>query len=126
MPASCANALRPTIALFACTGSSVSCERSWLASNSCSVCDARVVGQAIVTDAKRHHDFFERRVARALADAVDRALDLPHAALDGGQAVGDGEPEVVVAVRAEHGLVRVRHARGESPRRTRAISSGVA
>ena len=44
--------------------------------------DARVVGQAILPHAQRHHDLFERRVAGALADAVDRALDLPHAALE--------------------------------------------
>ena len=34
MPASCANALRPTMALFDWTGSSVIFESSWLASNS--------------------------------------------------------------------------------------------
>ena len=32
MPASCANALRPTIALLACTGSVVSVASSWLVS----------------------------------------------------------------------------------------------
>ena len=35
-----------------------------------------------------HHDFFERGVAGALADAVDRALDLPRARPAGRQAVG--------------------------------------
>ena len=111
MPASCANALRPTIALFAWTGSLVSCDSSWLVSNSALGLDPRVVRQAVLADAQRHHELFERRVAGALADAVDRALDLAHAALDGREAVGDREPEVVVAVRAEDGAVGVRHAR---------------
>ena len=125
MPASCANALRPTIALLACTGSSVSFDSSWLVSNSAGDWIAGVVRQAILPDAQRHHDLFERRVAGALADAVDRALDLPHAALDGREAVGDRQPEVVVAVRAEDRLVGVRHAREISAKNSR-ISSGVA
>src|SRR5665213_2428429 len=37
MPASCANALRPTIALFACTLSPVSIVSSWLDSKSAAV-----------------------------------------------------------------------------------------
>ena len=110
MPASCANALRPTIALFAWTGSLGERESSWLVSNSACERIAGVVRQAVGPDAQRHHDLFERRVAGALADAVDRALDLAHAALDRRQAVGDGEAEIVVAVRAEDGAVGVRHA----------------
>ena len=56
-----------------------------------------------------HHDLFERRVAGPLAEAVDRAFDLPAPGLDRGQAVGDGQAQVVVAVRADDGLVDVRH-----------------
>ena len=41
-------------------------------------------GQAVVVEAglERHDDLLERGVAGALADAVDRALDLPGAGLD--------------------------------------------
>src|SRR5207237_9102201 len=39
----------------------------------------------------RHHDLFERRVARTLPQAVDRALDLPCAVRDAGQRLGDRE-----------------------------------
>ena len=98
------------MALLAWTGSSASFESSWLVSNSFVRLDARVVRIAVLADAHRHHDLFERGVAGALADAVDRALDLPDAALNGREAVGDGEAEVVVAVRAEDRLVGVRHA----------------
>src|SRR5690606_3555970 len=35
-------------------------------------------------------------------DAVDGAFDLPRTAFDGGQRVGHGQAQVVVAVRAEH------------------------
>ena len=72
--------------------------------------DGRVERQAVGAHAGRHHDLFERRVAGALADAVDRALDLPRAGGDRRERVGDGKPEVVVAVRAERRLGRVRHA----------------
>ena len=58
-----------------------------------------------------HDDLFQRGVARALADAVDGALDLPDAGGNRGMRVGDGQAEVVVAMRAEHGAVRVRHPR---------------
>jgi hypothetical protein len=43
-------------------------------------------------------DLFEGRIAGALADAVDGALDLPRPAFDAGQRVGDGHAEVVVAM----------------------------
>ena len=36
-------------------------------------------GSTSLRDVHRHHDFFERGIARTLADAVDRALDLANA-----------------------------------------------
>ena len=48
-----------------------------------------------------HDDLLERRVAGALAEAVDRDLDLAGAGLDGGERVRGREPEVVVAVDAD-------------------------
>ena len=47
---------------------------------------------------QQHHDLLQRAVAGALADAVDGALDLPGAREDARVGVGDGQPEVVVAV----------------------------
>ena len=64
----------------------------------------------IVPRAERHDDFFERAVARPFADAVDRAFDLARPGFDGGEAVGHGQSEVVVAMDADDGLVDVRHA----------------
>ena len=98
------------MALLAWTGSSVSSDSSWLLEKSSSLRIAVSYGSRSLADAERHHDLFERRVAGPLADAVDRALDLAHAALNGREAVGDGQAEVVVAVRAEDGLVGIRHA----------------
>jgi hypothetical protein len=63
----------------------------------------------IVSHVQRHDDLFERSVACALADAVDCNLDLPRAVLHGRQAVGDGQPEVVVAVDADHRVFDARH-----------------
>ena len=58
---------------------------------------------------QRHHDFFERAVAGALADAVDRAFDLPRAGDDGRQAVGHRHAEIVVAVHRQADLVDAAH-----------------
>ncbi len=55
---------------------------------------------------QEHHDLLERAVARALADAVDRAFDLPGPGDEAGVRVGDREAEVVVAV---HGQDHVAH-----------------
>src|ERR1017187_1200358 len=46
-------------------------------------------------------DLFQGRIAGSFADAVDGALHLAGAGGDGGQRVGDGETEVVVAMRGE-------------------------
>ena len=58
---------------------------------------------------EQHHDLLERRVAGALADAVDRALDLAGAGAHAGKRVGDREAEVVVAVHRQHDVVQRRH-----------------
>jgi hypothetical protein len=53
--------------------------------------------------------FLERAVAGTLAEAVDRALDLPRAAdLDAGERVGDRHAEVVVAMHRPDRLVGIR------------------
>ena len=67
----------------------------------------------VAAGAQGHDDLFQRAVAGPFADAVDRALDLPGAGLDGGQAVGHGQAQVVVAVDADHRLVDVGHALAE-------------
>ena len=53
--------------------------------------------------AQRHDDLFQRGVAGPLAEPVDGHLDLSRAGLDGGQRVGRGQAEVVVAVDADDG-----------------------
>ena len=47
---------------------------------------------------EQHHDLLERRVPRALADAVDRALHLAASGPHAGERVGHRHAEVVVAV----------------------------
>jgi hypothetical protein len=51
----------------------------------------------------------ERRVAGALADAVDRALDLAAAGLEAGQRVRHCQTQVVVAVDRYDHVAQVRH-----------------
>ena len=41
-----------------------------------------ITAERILAHLEGHDDFFERRIARAFADAVDRALDLTRAILD--------------------------------------------
>ena len=71
--------------------------------------DVRVEGQEVLARLDRHHHLFERGVARAFADAVDREFHLAGAILDGGQGVRRAEPEVILAVEAHAALVDVRH-----------------
>ena len=53
---------------------------------------------------ERHHDLLQRGVPCPLPDAVDGHLDLAGPDLDPGERVGDGHPEVVVAVDREDAL----------------------
>src|SRR5581483_7274023 len=72
--------------------------------------DAVLEGHQILAHAHRHDDLFERGVAGALADAVDRAFDLPRPGGHGRQRVRGGQPQIVVAMHADHGAVNVAHA----------------
>ena len=49
-----------------------------------------------------HDQLLEGGIAGPLADAVDRALELPRAVLDGLKKVGHRQPEVVVAMHRDH------------------------
>ena len=69
--------------------------------------DAGFDAVEVTTGLHRHHDFLERRVPRTLSDAVDGALDLARSGADRRKAVCHGEPEIVVAVHADDGLVDV-------------------
>ena len=68
--------------------------------------DARGVDRAVLlveglAHLQDHRDLFQRAVAGALADAIDGAFDLARTAFDGGQRVGHGQAQVVVAMRTE-------------------------
>ena len=126
MPLSCAKAFRPTIALLYCTGNEVAFETSFEARVSMRGVDAGVVGQHVAAGLDRHDDLLERGVAGPLADAVDRAFDLPRAALDAGQRIGDRQAEIVVAMDGEDRLVGVRHALAHRRGTCSRYSSGVA
>ena len=116
MPASCAKALRPTIALFGCGQTPVSGRELRARRREQLGADAGLEAEHLAAHLERHHDLLERGVAGALADAVDRALDLARPGLHGGERVRDREPEVVVAVHRDD---RARHV----VRRAGAISS---
>ena len=74
-----------------------------------------VAAEVVASCRHRHHDFFERRVARPLAQAIDRALDLPGTLRDGGQAVGHGQAQVVVTVSTQDRLLDVGYVLLEVP-----------
>ena len=125
MPASCAKALAPTIALFGWTPTPMISVSSWLAGKRCSGVDAGRVGELVGAGLQDHDDLLERAVAGPLADAVDRALDLARAVLDGAERVGDGEAEIVVAVDADDGRLAER-ARDLSDERAVLLGDAVA
>ena len=106
MPASCAKAFSPTMALLGC-GPKVMMRGQQLAGGVEMLgVDAGFVREAVAAGLDGHDDLFERSVAGALADAVDGALDLPRAGLDGGQRIGHGQAQIVVAVDADDGAYR--------------------
>ena len=55
----------------------------------------------------RHNDLFQRCVPGALADSIDGAFHLARPVFNRGKAVGDGEPEVVVAVCTDRDAIRI-------------------
>ena len=65
-------------------------------------------GEEVAARADRHDDLLERGVAGALAEAVDRALDLACTGDHAGERVGDRHAEVVVAVRRHDVVARDR------------------
>ena len=69
----------------------------------------RLVMEVIAPRLDRHHDLFEGRVAGPLAQAVDGALDLASASVDGRQAVGNPQSQIVVTVVLKNGPIDVRH-----------------
>jgi hypothetical protein len=91
MPDSCAKALAPTMALLRWTGWPVSSVSRREVVDAPRV-DARVDTEIRRAHLQRHHDFFQRRIAGAFADAVDRALHLARAGADRGEAVGTARP----------------------------------
>ena len=72
--------------------------------------DAGRIGHDVVAHAHGHDDFFQRGVARALAQPVDRALDLAGACGDGCQRIGGRHAQIVMAVGRDRDRVDARHA----------------
>ena len=102
MPASCAKAFSPTMALLRGTGMPVMFDtrRDWSGTSRVVLMPVSSV-EEVVARPQRHHDFFQRAIAGAFADAVDGAFDLPRARDHGGEAVGHRQAEIVVAMHAE-------------------------
>ena len=67
--------------------------------------DAGLEGEAVVAGLHGHDDLFERAVAGALADTINSAFDLPGAGLHGGDGIGYGEAQVVMAMHADYGAI---------------------
>ena len=62
---------------------------------------------AVAAHIQGRGNLFKSRVAGPFADAVDGALHLARAGVDGGQRVGHRQAEIVVAVRGEHDALRI-------------------
>ena len=69
--------------------------------------DASAVGKHVITGADGHHHLFQRCVACALAQAVDRAFDLPRTTANSGQRIGHRHAQIIMAVGRENRLVRI-------------------
>ena len=109
MPLSWANAFRPTMALLNCTGKEVVAATSFDARVSIVEFDVGPVRQHVVAYPHRHHDFLERGIAGALANAVDGAFDLAGTGAHAGERVRHRHAEIVVAMHREARQVGIRH-----------------
>src|SRR5204862_6964134 len=63
----------------------------------------------LLPNLKRHHDFFESGITRALSSAIDRAFDLANSILDSGERVRHREAQIVMTMCAQNGLIDVLH-----------------
>ena len=115
MPASCANAFAPTIALLTWTAIPVMPVRQAAGRNDPICADVGVdTAELLAARGQRHHDLFERGVSGSLADAVHRHFDLTRACRDRGQRVRRRHAEIVVAVDRDDDIVdSLRHAPGD-------------
>ncbi len=57
----------------------------------------------------RHHDLFQRGVARTFAQSVDRAFNLTSSGFDRRQTVGHGQSQIVVTVSTDDRTIDIRH-----------------
>ena len=87
--------------------------------------EAGVEAVLVAPGPQEHHDLLQRAVAGPLADAVDRALDLPRAGEQPGVGVGDGHAQVVVAVDRELDGVQSGHQLVEPREVARSTPAGV-
>ena len=62
-----------------------------------------------------HHDFLERGVAGALPESVNGTFNLVGTGQGRSQAVGDSEPQVIMAMYGEYGLVHIRDVIADVP-----------
>jgi hypothetical protein len=70
--------------------------------------DAGGAGEHVLPGMHRHDDFFQRGIAGALAEAIDGAFDLACPRHHGGEAVGHGQAQVVMAMHRPDHLVGIR------------------
>ena len=83
--------------------------------------DPRMETEEVFPGLDGHDHLLHRAVPRPLADPVDRALHLTRPVFHGGQRIGRGQTQIVVAVDRDDRLTDVRHPREEqsqSGRRT--------
>ena len=67
-----------------------------------------------------HHQLFQSGITSAFTDAIHRALQLTRSRFHGLKEIGDGQPEIVVAMHGNHRVIDIRHmlidARDQAPK----------
>ena len=75
---------------------------------------------------KRHRNLFKCRIARALADAIDRAFDLARTGAHRGQSIRDSQAKIIVVMCGEDHAFGAPGTRVRSMVKIAKISSGTA
>ena len=70
---------------------------------------ARLQAIVIAPHLQRHHQLFQRTIARPLADSIDRHFHPPRPALDCRQRIRHRQAQIVVAMHMHHHILQLRH-----------------
>src|SRR5262249_47609131 len=72
--------------------------------------DVDRIWQQVRSDLHDHHELFQRSVASAFSNAIDRTFDLSRSGANRGNRIRNSQSQIVVAMNADNGTVDILNA----------------